>query len=342
MSAAKRCIFLAGAPQLEDLRWDEQHLRTGFTLPIKRFLKYNDVTVGDALTQATPPLTHAKWRQLTLDEGGLSKRMSDPDEERTQFLSFEDEHPLERHGNFLEQSIELLDNIDPVNILPGAPISVDNDDTRLETTFLSTTSFDSTTFSSMSPGTSASFFVPHVEKGAIAGPITDLKRIPNADYITHIRPQTMTVNLIVGIISISPARTVRLRRRNAEMEIIDLTVGDETRAGFGISFWLAPADSQHNALDDLRKVLSRLRAGDVVLLKNVALACWRGCVFGQSLSRKFARNSTSVAVISDGESDTKVEKVNRWARDFVGVTPIAQMTRDVSRDVDALPPDTQG
>jgi hypothetical protein len=341
MTAAKRCIFLAGAPQLEDLRWDERHLRTGFTLPVKRFLKDDNEAVGDALTQATPPLTDTKWRHLALNGSGLSKPMNDQDGKRAQFLSFEDDHPAKQHNDFLERSMAFLDNINPVHILPSASTSINNDDMTPETTFLSTTSFTSTNVSSLSPGRSESFFVPHVENGEIAAPITDLKRIPNADYITNIRPQTMTVNLIVGIISIGPPRTVRVRRRNVEMDIVELTVGDETRAGFGISFWLASLDSQRKAVDDLRRFLSRLRAGDVVLLKNVALTCWRGCVFGQSLSRKFARNSTSVSVISDGESDAKMDRVRRWTGDFVGLSTNTEMTKPISRDFNALPPDTQ-
>ena len=125
------------------------------------------------------------------------------------------------------------------------------------------------------------------------------------------------------------------------MDIVELTVGDETRAGFSISFWLASLDSQRKAADDLRKTLHKLRAGDVVLLKNVALACWKGCVFGQSLSRKFVRNSTSVAVIGDEESDAKVKMAKRWTRDFVGMSTNAKTQGPISRDTDALPPDTQ-
>jgi len=74
------------------------------------------------------------------------------------------------------------------------------------------------------------------------------------------------------------------------MEILDLLLGDETRAGFSVSFWLPPADSQNSRAgqaenEDLRNTLQSARAGDVVLLRSVALNIWRKAVYGQSLGR---------------------------------------------------------
>ena len=137
------------------------------------------------------------------------------------------------------------------------------------------------------------------------------------------------------------------------MDIIELTIGDETRAGFSISFWLIPIESQRKPTDDLREALKHLRSGDVVVVQNVALSCFRGCIYGQSLSRKFARNSTSIAVLDGGSARggsasvvAKLSRVRQWTSDFVGVarrqvSPIRKGPDRRRRKGDDLPPDTQ-
>ena len=125
------------------------------------------------------------------------------------------------------------------------------------------------------------------------------------------------------------------------MDLLDVTVGDETRAGFSISFWLVPVDNQRKPTDDLRKVLCKLRTGDVVSLKNAALACWKGCVFGQSLSRRFARNSVTIGVIGDSDVGSKAERVKTWTSNFVGVSRRVKPPMGMGREREALPSDTQ-
>lgn len=163
----------------------------------------------------------------------------------------------------------------------------------------------------------------------------------------------MTINLLVGVISLAPARTVQLKKSNAQMDITELIVGDETRAGFTISFWLVPEDSQHRPADDLRETLRALRAGDVLLLQNVALSCFRGSVYGQSLSKRITRNSTLLTPMDDRAASRlqsnlrpKLERVQDWVGDFVGVArKVASFEnndeRQAARTIDALPPDTQ-
>ncbi|KAF2770543.1 hypothetical protein EJ03DRAFT_255735, partial [Teratosphaeria nubilosa] len=156
--------------------------------------------------------------------------------------------------------------------------------------------------------------------------IVDLKRIPSASHLTRIHPQTLTITVIAAVISVSSPRTVHLRRQpGREMDIIEVLLGDETRAGFSVSFWLAPAESQQKPADDLREHLLSLRAGDVVLVRNVALRDWKSCVYGQSLSWRFAKNSTSVVVVGAGDGASlpraikgKAERVERWSWEFVG------------------------
>ena len=288
--------------------------------------------------------------------------MSNEDLRPTQFLSFDhDDRDRAVEGDrfdFLDPSIAVLDNMESSQIMPTANEDRLLDGTELETTFLSTGSFTTTSLTDSSFQTSdVPVLKSPIQQEAdlsnikLAGPITDLKRIPNASHITRIQPQTITVNLLVGIISISAARTVRLRRRNAEMDIIELTVGDETRAGFSITFWLVPVESQRKPVDDLREKLQRLRIGDVVLLQDVALSCFRDCVYGQSLSKRLARNSTSINVLREDDNEvqstsvaSKFLRVREWTSNCVGgsraTALIARAGNDLARATN-LPPDTQ-
>lgn len=141
------------------------------------------------------------------------------------------------------------------------------------------------------------------------------------------------------------------------MEILDLLVGDETRAGFSVSFWLPPADSQGSRAaksesDDLRATLQSARAGDVVLLRNVALSVWRKAVYGQSLGRRWARNCTRIEKIEDGAVHKgnvlpfgfvgKLARVRGWRDEFVGRRAARKVAKSGKRKFeDELPPDTQ-
>lgn len=123
----------------------------------------------------------------------------------------------------------------------------------------------------------------------ISGPLTDLKDLPTVPYLQSINPQTMTVNLIVGIISVGEPRQIRSRRGGHALELIELLVGDETDAGFAINIWLpsvpsvpAPAPAPPSLL---RKAVRALRPRDILLVRNLALASFRGVVYGQSLRR---------------------------------------------------------
>jgi hypothetical protein len=125
----------------------------------------------------------------------------------------------------------------------------------------------------------------------VGGHILDLRDIPNAKFLDSIQPQTMTVNLIVGIISVAPPRAIKTRR-GAEVELVELLVGDETKSGFGINFWLSPLSKESNdgrAVDDMRNVLLSLRPQDIVLLRNVAMSSFRGKVYGQSLRKEMTK-----------------------------------------------------
>ena len=132
--------------------------------------------------------------------------------------------------------------------------------------------------------------------------LTNLADIPNANCLRSIEPQTKTVNLIVGVLSISPTRKVTTGKaygRPRQVELVELTVGDETKSDFAITIWLprelhvgwrdkqASNSPSHSPADacrsELRRNLKSLRKRDVIVLQNVALTTYKGKVAGASL-----------------------------------------------------------
>ncbi|KAK0268789.1 hypothetical protein LTR35_009334 [Friedmanniomyces endolithicus] len=352
-------VLLAGAPEASELNWDETALLGSFNTPVKRYLGPQEPTRTRAQYGPTSQsLPAAKWRAISMRNPAHDATVPAPaDLPQTQFRSLDNNYNAaasEERLDFLQHSLALLANLDPSQI--AAP-----EDT---TVFASTPSFATATtgISFLTTNDSFSYSATPPTKPAsmqLKADITDLARIPSADHITRIQPQTITLNLLAAIISISPPRTVTLRKRTGSMDILELLLGDESRAGFSITFWLTPVDSQskpqkQNQQDDLRTELGNLRAGDVVLVRNVALSAFKGCVYGQSLSRKFARNCTSVSVVSAEDVRVhgsvavrgKFQRVQRWADDFVGrrsgptVTGKAVAGRDRRFGEEMLPPDT--
>lgn len=108
------------------------------------------------------------------------------------------------------------------------------------------------------------------EQGAFL--VTPLACIPPPDLVSTFSTASVTVNLIVGIISIMPALNVPTRW--GTRKVVELAVGDNTKAGFSITFWLT---------DSYRTMVAPLRCQDVVLIRNVALAPFNNTVRGSSL-----------------------------------------------------------
>jgi hypothetical protein len=132
--------------------------------------------------------------------------------------------------------------------------------------------------------------------------ISNLCDIPNANYLRSIEPQTKTVNLIVGVLSISATRKVTTGMaygKPRQVELVELLVGDDTKTNFAITMWLPKElhvlwrDKQENNSPShspadvgrslLRRQLKFIRPRDVLLLQNVALTTYKGKVAGASL-----------------------------------------------------------
>lgn len=180
--------------------------------------------------------------------------------------------------------------------------------------------------------------------------LSDLEDIPPARHILALNPQTVTVNLIVGIISIAQPRTITTRwGRN--MCLVEVLVGDETKSGFAITFWV-PVDAIG------RSNVSHLRNQDVVLMQNVALHVFRGKVYGQSLRRDMTKicllwrrdgggqyttrdlAKRSSDAMSRDPQRAKTHAVKDWTLHFVG-RQAAPRPKKNKKSWDEPPDDTQ-
>lgn len=158
--------------------------------------------------------------------------------------------------------------------------------------------------------------------------LTDLKDIPPASCLTKIMPQTASVNLIAGIISVARPRVVNTRW--GSKHLVEILVGDETRAGFTVTYWL-PSD------DVEKSCLAGLRPGDIVLMQNIGLNVFLKKVYGSSLRKDLSkvhllyrvkldsRESGGHYAASDLASTTnrhpqldKTRQVRDWVLNFVG------------------------
>ncbi|KAJ5280893.1 hypothetical protein N7478_006265 [Penicillium angulare] len=195
----------------------------------------------------------------------------------------------------------------------------------------------------------------------IHGPLKDLGDIPTARHLQSIIPQTMTVNLVVGIIAIHPPRRVVTRQWKKEIDVVEMVVGDETRAGFGVNFWLpASTDQAPSAIkapntDPLVRSLASLRPQDIVLLRTVGLSSFRSQVYGQSLRggmtqvdllhRLTDAGRPYKVISSSGDDDLpqKVHKVREWLFLFVGTDRAGGNLPGMpgTQRGQQLPPDTQ-
>ena len=352
-ATSKRVVFLTGAPTAASLTWAHS---SGLGPRFRRYLgtaDRDDEVFLHTQTQETATHPLAKWRHIPLKDE-VERNERPPSREAPQFLSFEDEledQPSQEHMKFLEHSLAVLQNLD------SSQIAIPDQTTYDETTFVSDLSFNSTLLQTNSYGgsfsTTASTGEPSQQIVNFTGQITDLRKIPTARHLESIHPQTMTINILASVISIRPTRTVKLRKRAGEMDIVEVLVGDETRAGFNISFWLAPTDSQRPDLtNSMRDMLSSLRSGDVLLITHIALGEFKGNVYGQSLSKRITRNNTSIIKLSGetiglpAQTMAKLKRVIAWTGDFVGRpakrpagASFEEVTNGKRRAI--LPPDTQ-
>ena len=364
-------LIFTGAPLSTALSWDEGELVNTFCEPVARFADL-DQEQDSSFVPATPETAssadNASWRSLPLERQHLATGISQPqgyggkpEYEGTAFFTASDvdsfveelSQPRFSHAfsgesveqvlsQFYEQSFAIHEDVH------SSQLAASTD------TGTSSYSNDNSSFGSYdSPWSSSS----RVKDVPVAGNLMNLKDIPNAKYLNSIYPQTMTANLIIGIISISPPRPIKTRR-GANVELVEILAGDETKSGFGVNFWLS--SSQLASEGDMRSVLGGLRPQDVVLMRSVALNSFREKVYGQSLRKEMTKihllyrsridktdvggwyNSASLALGGNVQIE-KTARVREWVLRFVGNGPPVQRRGNASADMvgEILPPDTQ-
>ncbi|PHH51558.1 hypothetical protein CFIMG_003214RA [Ceratocystis fimbriata CBS 114723] len=266
----------------------------------------------------------------------------------------------------------------PANISTYFSLEADSD--------IDTTISMSTILPSHSPTPSLQTFLPGASR-----PLSNLKDLPSSAQLAKIQQQEsrspfplrqnpVLVNLIVGIISISAPRTITTRW-GSRLQLVELLVGDNTRAGFSVSFWL-PLATQSGVSRPVQSsnlaTLLALQRQDIILLQNVLLASFANKVFGQnvkggdtSVNLLYRHSNASLpthqpAQISghysaaDLQARTtthpqleKTRCVRQWVINFVGSGPIApkrpddghnKPSRETKRQIrtwDQPPPDSQ-
>ncbi|KAL4752959.1 hypothetical protein BDW72DRAFT_170039 [Aspergillus terricola var. indicus] len=354
-----RTIFLVGAPTFSSLRWDERDLLSE-SLPPFEDCKGCRESFG-MFSGSTP----VKWRllpALVVPETAQSKpsRMMTGG---TQFLTTHDLATSTGKCTSGQEDSELSQFYDhSFTVHETSEVSVPgalSGESALDSG-LWTVSTDTSIATSDERETPAAR--PHIQ-----GSITDLKDIPNAVYLNSIVPQTMTVNLTVAIIDIRPPRRVITKHWKRELDLVEVVVGDETRTGFGVTFWLPLSNDKaattsgcgDGAGEELRASLMPLRPRDIILLRNVGLSCFQDRVYGQSLRRGYTkidllhrqqvdatdtggiyriRDILNHAVKDDDLPLVKVRKVHEWIRRFVPDPAGGGSNR---RSTTTLPPDSQ-
>jgi hypothetical protein len=387
MSTASRpnLKFFTGAPMVEDLDWNDKSLANEILPAFDRFSGYGSPQLfSDKLSSPSPTTSSGewpKWRSLLFDTHkpavidpsveSFSSDRGNRQERAAPNVSFTsvatvDDLDVATTENFLEESFAVYNSV-VVSQLRDHQVEDSITFDSFPNEYSTNGSFISVGSKDSAPSQS---FIPNLALQSLSYPVVNLKSIPKADYLMRIAPQTVTVNLVVGILSVNPSRRVQLRQSKSTMDIVDLIVGDDTRTGFSISFWLVPQSMQQSELrdDPMRAVLESLKTRDVVVLRNVALRVWQGQVHGQSLSKRISRYETKLEVLGrDGDVDmglaekppsaqshqlAKVKRVVDWVHAFLGVS--AAVTRDSRREaanvkekgrvgVDQmeLPPETQ-
>ncbi|CAF9916004.1 MAG: hypothetical protein HETSPECPRED_002720 [Heterodermia speciosa] len=197
--------------------------------------------------------------------------------------------------------------------------------------------------------------------------VTNLRDIPNSSVIRTLAPSTMSVDLVVGVLSISQPRMIRTKKYGRFVELVEMIVADDTKSGFGITIWL-PILKERNAKsvpeDGLRLSVTRLRPQDIVLARNVALDSFKGKVYGQSLRKGVTKLDLLYRNVIDSHDErghysweelhsgvdepqlARVRALNEWVMSFVGTrTPHIggdrRTTRSAKQSRPQLPADTQ-
>lgn len=352
-----KTVLLDGAPQPSSLRWEEAELSAPLQPAFANHAEANN------LETSTMANVGPSWRSLPIERVHLPTGLTQAGKENlsfegfanatsaTSFLStadlslvFTNTDTCETQGSlaldpantdilsqYYEHSLAVHEDI-PTSQIVG-PCSLE------DASFMTEPEESSLALTANSETDSRGYLTL---SRLANGQLNDLKDIPNAAHLHSITPQTMTVNLVLGIISVSQPRMITTRRDARSVELVEILVGDDTKTGFGINIWLPCSQESNHILprnEDLRSEVLEVRPRDIVLAKQVALTSFKGRVYGQSLRRGMttldllyrnvvdsedrrgafrARDLENIA--KDDPHIHKVKRVKDWVVRFVGAT----------------------
>lgn len=356
-----RLLLFTGAPDASTLDWEENGLLSSFSGHFSRFASF-DVEQEPSVLQSNSSLQPV-WRFIPLERQHLATGHSQDHrwaieykgaefftadsflEEMTQPSLRESQRSTDQVlSQFYEQSYAVYEDITSSRLAAASDTG---------SSIYSENSFDAT----YTPHQSQSHPFPMRKDIPVAGHVSNLEDIPKSAYLDSIQPQTMTANIIVGVISVPKPRAIKTKRE-VDVELLEILVGDETKSGFGVNFWLSSFRS--NANNGVRNIICGLRPRDIVLMRNVALNSFRGKVYGQSLRKDLTKvdllyrtrfdmrdlcGCYSAIHLASGEtSDPQIRKTKRvreWVLKCVGAATVrrARGRSEIIREM--LPPDTQ-
>lgn len=384
VNACGRTLFLTGAPISSSLKWTDPDLCATLQQC------YLDVRRSDQITRPIPEDIAPSWRFLPLEQAHLPTGLTQGSREDNSHTS--DGDPTS-HTSFLTASdVSFVSNSLSDNKDQQSQDSIPDTEEVLSQFYEHSFALHNEVLSSqiISAGSLVDVSIctntdefsmdltsngetnsqeQLVRSRLASGFLSDIKDVPDAAYLRSISPQTMTVNLVVGIITISQPRTIKTRKGGRTVELVEMLVGDNTGAGFGINIWLPCMQERKFPIqeaEDLRTSISELRSQDIVLARNVALSSFRGKVHGQSLRK----GMTTVDLLyrnTVGMEDTrgafnaqdlelsalldspilKAKKVKDFVMQFIGngTGPLAvdnaAGARTKRKPLQALPSDTQ-
>ncbi|KAH7367628.1 hypothetical protein B0T11DRAFT_56204 [Plectosphaerella cucumerina] len=361
-----KVILFTGAPDPATFDQGMREPLDNFTPPISTFL-------GLHTTQVQEPGTLAAWRSLPLKpkplRTGLTQDYDLPaqhrqpdshfftmasisfdstrsDQGQTTTLSLaQSQENQQILSQFYDESLARHDDVRSSQ-LPAPEETTASYDTDASTSLLGSAPDENTSVLSARPPLPASAH------------LSDIEDVPKARDLLALAPATVTVNLIAGIISIAPKEVVT--RWGRHMSLVELLLGDDTRSGFAVTFWLPGPGARSVVQETQEATLASLRRQDVVLIQNVALHVFRGKVYGQSLRKNLTRVHLLHRRLLDDDDEggyyrtehlrsnalvdpqlEKTRKVRDWVLRFVGSDAPAGHPGRKKRGWDVLPDDTQ-
>lgn len=342
---------------------DSSPLRTIHSVPSSPDPIWRSIPVNE-------PTLHTGWSQQDWLRPPAAVNFKSADEAEISFLTATDssvgEPPSEQLTQYLERSYALHEEVLSSQIAPAADTPILKKHYKHLVKAVETPAGKiSNAASELTPATAVAPTpaLPSVLLTLSLPNLTDLANIPSSATLASLDPLSVTVDVVIGIISISAPRTVTIRRTGRQTELVEILAGDETKRGFGITFWIPPPPrpARSGARDnmppgpDLRECALALRRGDVVCVKNLALSRFRDVVQGQSLGRRGRiASATRVIKIDDGlrlpskmsvhsqqaQVLDKLERVRSWTRSFVPLAGRSDQKRKAEHLQDAnLPKD---